>query len=107
MTNRPPQFEQDDSLGTSDQYAGTVGVAPVSIPSVAGGVIAHLFIKNPLKTPPYSKVLHFSLDGGTTWHDLGAGEFILWPTRSGLTQFQIKGSVASTPYEILLNRENP
>jgi hypothetical protein len=104
MVDNAPQFESKDILGTTTTFNGTVGTGVVSVPAVAGNVVAEALVRQPSGNPTY--VLYVCFDGsGATFHALKAGEYIGWALKGAPTQIQIKGSHAAVPYEITLNRE--
>ena len=101
MPNPEGQVELKDSLGSTIQYSGTVGTAPVSIPTVAGKLIAQfMVIAGPIET----KSLYVSLDGGTQWIPIGQTGHFAWSPK-GLKQIKIKGSQASVEYHAVVNYE--
>jgi hypothetical protein len=105
MVDPAPQFETEDLLGSTAQYAGTVGTAPISVPTAPGPIIAYAFVRCATDNSPQSKRLSYSFDGGTTFAVLSAGEYVGWPMRGSQTQIVLKGNSAGVAYEVLLNRE--
>lgn len=101
-----PQFESEDRLGTTTQYAGTATTSPVLVPSVAGGRIAELLVRCDSDNTPNTERLLWSLDN-ITYHKLAPGEFVGWTLKDNITQIYVKGTTAAVDYEIILNRELP
>ena len=104
MPDASPQFESADLLGSSEHFNGTVGTTATAVPTVAGGIIAEVLLKNP-KTNASSVDLLVSFDGGTTFFTIEPRTGLSWSVRGSKTQIHIKGSAAGTNYEILMNRE--
>ena len=105
MIDAIPQFEVEDLTGTTDHFNGTVGTSAVNIPSIAGGVITEILIEN-LPSNSANKKLLISFDGGTNFKTLGGpGTSFIWSPKGYLTQIKLKSNLASTDYEIVLNRE--
>lgn len=107
MVDVAPEFETTDGLGKTQQLAGTVGLAAIAIGSLSEGPIEELLVRCPKQTPN-TKVLSWSLDN-VTFHELSVGEFVGWEPRknSSGTDFKqvfIKANVASTKYELIINR---
>ena len=102
ITN-PLPVSIEPTAGTTTPFTSTVGTTAISIPTVAGTVITDVMVRCPVQTPNTKKLL-YSFDAGTTFFTLTVGEFIIWELQGGITQIQIKGSVASVVYEVLLNR---
>jgi hypothetical protein len=96
------EFEQD--FGSTTQYSGTVGTSPINIPTVAADPIVTCFIRCPAQTPATNRLL-FSIDGGSIFHTLSPGEFIIWSPKGNQKQIKIKGNAASISYEVTLNTE--
>lgn len=107
MGNPAPQFESKDLAGSTAQYASTVGTSPVSLPAVAGDILAYALVRCGTDNTPNNKRLLYSFDGGVTFGTLSPGEFVGWPLRGGVTQIQVKGNTAAVAYEVLLNFESP
>ena len=105
MSSPVPQFENKDLSGSTGQFASTVGAAPISLPAVAGNVVAYALVRCGTDNSPNTKRLLYSFDGGVTFGTLSAGEFVGWPLRGGITQIQIKGNAAGVLYEVMLNFE--
>lgn len=104
MADAPLQSGFEDT-GTTTQYAGSVGVTAINIPTAAGDPIVTCLVRCPAQTPNTRRLL-YSFDGGVTFHTLSPGEYIGWSLRGAKTQIQIKGNVASVVYEVTLNRES-
>ena len=98
------QFEVRDTKGTTSHFNGTVGTSSTAVPSSPGSVISQAIVKQPASDSA-NKILSVSFDGGTNWYTLEPGLSLTWPVKGALTQIHIKGNVASTGYEIILNRE--
>lgn len=104
MGSPAPQFESKDLSGSTAQFSSTVGTAPVSLPPVAGAIIAYALVRCGSDNSQ-SKRLLFSFDGGVTFGSLTPGEYVGWPLRGGVTQIQVKGNVTGVDYEVVLNHE--
>lgn len=102
MAHEVPAFETQDIGGDTLHFNGNVGTSPVAIPSVAGLRIQEIIVDNRNIAP--NKDLLISFDGGTNFKTIGGGEALRWLVYGGLTQILLKGSDATTPYEILMNR---
>lgn len=89
--------------GSTDHFNGTVGTSSVAIPASAGNVISEVLIRNP-KSNSILKDLLVSFDGGTTFFTISRNDYLVWGPRDNLTQIYIKGNLASTDYEIIMNR---
>lgn len=109
MAHAQPDFETKDVLGKTLQYVASVGLAPIALPSVAGAKISEVLIRNP-KQNMITTDLFYSFDGGVTFLTLGRGEFVGWTLKNNasdmpITQIFIKGSNATTYYEVIINSE--
>ena len=89
------------TTGSLEHENGSVGVGVVDIPSVAGAVIASVLIENTHST----NNLLVSFDAGVTFKTLEPDDVLCGKLRGALTQFKIKGSAASTTYEMILSLE--
>jgi hypothetical protein len=104
MSDKRPEFEVEDTIGTSTSFVGAVGTGSTAVPSSPGDVIESFYCYCPDQTP-VTKKLYYSINGGTTWHELGIGDAIVWSLKGEPTQIYIKGSVATVNYEIIMNRK--
>jgi hypothetical protein len=104
MADVAPQFEVQDNLGSTSHFNGTVGTSSTAIPTTPGSPIADVMISCLVSNTP-TKNLLVSFDGGTNFFTLTPGTAMSWTMRGSATQFHIKGSAASTAYEIIVNRE--
>jgi hypothetical protein len=95
--------ETEDLAGSSDIFAGTVGLSNTNLPSVAAGIISEFNIEN-METNSQNEVLFVSFNG-TDFKALQRGDSWTWTPKGNLTQIIIKGSSASVNYEAVLNRE--
>jgi len=107
MADQRPQFEIDDSAGSTVSYAGSVGTLAVNIPTAANKEIGHYFVRCKIDQTPITKRLQVSIDGGTTYRLLGIGEWMSGTLRGTprIKQIQIKGSVSTVDYEAVLDFE--
>lgn len=109
MAHASPEFEQKDVLGKTLPYTGTVGLSNLTLPASSQGKISDVLLRNP-DTNGINTKLYLSFDGGTTFFSLSRGEFIGWSPKNNasntpIDQVVIKGSVALTNYEMLINVE--
>jgi hypothetical protein len=109
MAHETPDFETKDVLGKTLQYSGNVGLSNLTLPAVSEGKISEFLLRNPDTNNITTKLL-LSLDGGTTFFSLARGEFIGWSPKNTvanmpINQIVIKGSVAVTAYELIINVE--
>jgi hypothetical protein len=102
MPDEYPQFEGQDTEGSSDHFNGTVGTTATNVPSSAGNVISEFLVDCPKDSPGNLLV---SLDGGTTFKTVNRGGVWIWTPKGNMTQIKIKGTNANTDYEIVMNRE--
>lgn len=111
MSDILPQFEQEDLIGTTKHFNGNVSTSWVSVPAVAGNVIAEAFVRCAVDQLNSCR-LYVSFDGGAGYILLAPGEGIGWSIKSskesvtGITQISLKGNVAGVVYEVILNRED-
>lgn len=109
MAHQQPDFETKDVLGKTLPFTGTVGTSNLTLPPSVQGKISEMLLRNP-NTNSINTKLYLSFDGGTTFFSLSRGEFIGWSPKSNasntpIEQIVIKGSVALTDYELLINVE--
>ena len=104
MSEETPQTEVGDTRGTTEHYNGTVGVSPVAVPASAGTAIDEVFIMNP-STNDDDTVLSVSFDDGVNFIELSRRDGLIWGVKGRKTQIRVKGSVADTDYQILMNRD--
>lgn len=109
MAHASPDFETKDVLGKTLPFTGTVGTSNLTLPVTSQGKISEMLLRNP-DTNNVTTKLFLSFDGGTTFIGLGRGEFIGWAPKNNasnmpIEQVVIKGSVALTNYEMIINVE--
>ena len=104
MPDVPEEFESTDKLGTTSQYDGVVGVAPISIPAIAGNDIGDFIIQCPFDQAD-TNTLKVSINGGLNFLTMQPAGFWGWTPKGGVKQLVIKGNVAGVKYEVVLNRE--
>lgn len=109
MAHAQPDFETKDVLGKTLQFSGNVGLSNLTLPPTLQGKISEFLLRNPDTNNITTKLL-VSLDGGTSFFSLARGEFIGWSPKSNasntpIEQIVIKGSVAVTAYELIVNVE--
>lgn len=102
MADKPIGDSAQD-FGSTDQYAGTVGLTSIAVPTVAGDPIATCLVRCPAQTPSTVR-LSYSFDN-VTFHDLSPGEYIGWSPKGNKTQVYLKANAAGVKYEVVLNRE--
>lgn len=102
MPDRPIGDSAQD-FGTTNQYAGTVGLSTTAVPSVAGDPIATCLVRCPAQTPSTIR-LFYSFDNAT-FHELSPGEYIGWSPKGNKTQVYLYANQAGVKYEVTLNRE--
>lgn len=78
--------------GAVRNYTGTVGTSSTRIVLTAPGKIGKVYNSDA------SKTLQYSLDGGTTWHTVLPGS--QRDIEESFSTLYVKGSGATTPYEI-------
>ena len=89
-----------DLKGVPQQFNGIVGVSPVTITPTTSTTA--ILISNPY-TNNANTILSVSFNGGTTYFDIERkGVFTI---ETEITSFKIKGSVASTNYQIVLTHK--
>lgn len=106
MTDRSPEFESADKLGTTIPFSGNVGTSWTAIPSSPGGTIQSFCIINDDENG-VNEYIEISLDGGSSVYDK------IWPgghiedTIKGdsITQIHIRGQSSSVAYRAILDRE--
>lgn len=104
MVEVAPQFETKDDLGSTTQFASTVGTTPVQVPASAGTKISEILIRCETDNTPVTKRLLWSLDN-VTYHALAPGEFIGWEPQGTILQIYLKGNTSGVAYEVVMNRE--
>lgn len=109
MAHQNPDFETKDVLGKTLPFSGTVGLSNLTLPASSQGKISEVLLRNP-DTNGITTKLYLSFDGGSNFFSLSRGEFIGWAPKNNasnmpIEQIVIKGSVASTNYELLINVE--
>lgn len=109
MAHNAPDFETKDVLGKTLPFSGNVGTSNLTLPASSQGKISEVLIRNP-GTNLVTTKLYLSFDGGATFFSLSRGEFIGWSPKNNasntpIDQIVIKGSIAVTAYEILINVE--
>jgi len=85
--------------GASTAYVGTATTSVASVPSVAGNAISQCLIR------ALDKNIEISLDGGTTFLMMEKNDALTWDVKGEITQIQIKTSVATGAYRMLINTE--
>lgn len=109
MAHQSPDFETKDVLGKTQHLNGSVGLASILLPTVAGNKISNVLVRNP-NTNAVSEVLYVAFDGQTTYLSLSRGEFAAWvpknnASNSPVTQIRILGSTATVDYEVVMDTE--
>jgi len=104
MADVAEEFESTDKLGTTEQFDGTVGVAPITIPAIAGTSISEFIIQCPFDQSD-TNTLKVSINGGANYLTLQPAGFWGWTPKGGVKQLTILGNVAGVKYEIVLNKE--
>lgn len=109
MAHAQPDFETKDVLGKTLQFVASVSLVAIPLPAVPGAKISEVLIRNP-KQNFITTDLMYSFDGGATFLALSRGEFVGWTLKNNasdmpITQIFIKGSVATTYYEVIMNVE--
>lgn len=104
MADLPEEFESTDRIGTTEQYDGVVGVAPINLPPVAATEISEFIIQCPFDQVD-TNVLKVSLDGGVSYLTLQPAGFWAWTPKGGIKQITIVGNVAGVKYETVINKE--
>lgn len=104
MTDLNQSFDVQDQYGSSDHFNGIVGTTPIQVPSSAGNTISEFLIEC-MESTPKGATLHFSLDGGTTYKTMTAGDMIIFTPKGPINQIYLQGSEADVVYEMIINRE--
>lgn len=105
MGDSPPRHEAADNQGETIQQSGTVGVASIDIPAVAGAPIAEFLVQCP-EDQDVDGRLKVSLDGGSNFLTIYPGGHWGWtPKGDSVTQITLEGNQANVEYEIVINRE--
>lgn len=109
MAHASPDFETKDVLGKTLPFTGTVGLVNLTLPVTPLGKISEMLLRNP-DTNGINTKLYLSFDGGVNFFSLSRGEFIGWAPKNNasnmpIEQIVIKGSVALTNYECIINVE--
>jgi hypothetical protein len=104
VQNFPTNFPTSaNTSGTTHHFNGTVSTTPASIPAVAGNVITSIYIENFNNLGGVNLLISF--DAGTTFKTIERDAALYVEPKGDLTQVVIKGSSATTNYEIILNRK--
>lgn len=93
-----------NNRGATFIYSGSVGTTAIDLPPSSGKQIKEMMISCTAEQSVINKLL-FSIDNGTTFHEIKMGNFISWPIRGDIQQIKIKGSTASVNYQVFINRE--
>lgn len=104
MVDVAGSMEIIDELGSTSHFNGTVGTTPVSIPSSANKIISEFYISNVDSTK--SAIIYVSLDGGTTFKQIGYNSDWSWSMKGSQRQIKIKGDAVGRAYEIVINFED-
>lgn len=98
------ESEHRDLEGATNQYNGSVGASPVSIPAFAGNVISEVIIQN--TSVGVLQILQVSLDGGANYFSLRRNSHLGWSVKGYQTQIRIRSANAfSVNYEAIINFE--
>ena len=109
MAHQSPEFEQQDVLGKTRHFNGSVGTSSVLVPVAPLGKITRAYIKNDISNS-FFQTLKVALDGNTDYVTLQQGEYIEWGPKNNasgtpIQQIRIEGSSANTNYEIIMDFE--
>lgn len=100
---------EQDVLGKTKHYNGTIGLASALVPAVSGDKISQVIVKNS-NSNAFSRVIYVAVDGGTDYFTLQKGESLIWHPKNNasstpITQIRILGDAASVAYEIIMDFE--
>ena len=104
MADIPEEFESTDTLGTSEQFDGTVGTTPINLPGSAGELISEFIVQCPFDQDDTNS-LKVSLNGGASYLTLQPAGFWAWTPKGNVTQLTLLGNVAGVKYEVVINKE--
>lgn len=99
MGDAKPQSEIEDNSGTTSIVNGTATTTSILYPTVAGTRISGFALRN-----TGSQDMQWSLDN-TNWFTVGKGAFFSWDLKGGPTQMYLRTIIGTTPFELVLNRE--
>jgi len=104
MSEVSEEFESTDKVGTTSQYDGVVGVAPLNVPAIIGNEISEFIIQCPFDQVD-TNTLKVSINGGINFLTMQPAGFWAWTPKGGVRQLTLVGNVAGVKYEIVINRE--
>lgn len=106
MTHVLPQFELQDSQGSTVQYSGSVTTTLTALPASPDKSIGKYFVRCAIDQT-ITKRLYVSLNSGTDFVILSPGEWFSGTLRGSPQQSQIhiKGNAAGVQYEAILDME--
>ena len=89
-------------VSVTSQFNATIGTTPVNVPATDGNFIREVLIHN---VSTGNKDILVSFDDGTTFKVLTPDASIIWDIKKERKHIVVKGSAASSDYEIIMNRE--
>jgi hypothetical protein len=112
MAHKAPEFETQDILGRTKQFAGTVGTTPILVPAAPEGRITEALIMCSLDNANTAR-LRFDFTAQSVFDDgLNKGAYVAWSlkgkpsTGEPIEQIQLVGNQANVKYLVILNLEN-
>lgn len=100
MVDYPPQFEQQDNVGTTIHISGTATTTPTDYPSSPGNKIQRLMLDN-----LGNKTIKFSVDGGTNYKSVVKGGAIVKTLRGNIRQIKIKTDSSTSEFDGFIDAE--
>ena len=104
MAHQPGSSEVSDTLGSTEQYDGTVGLSPITIPPAPGNEIGEFIVQCPYDQVD-TNALKISLNGGTDYLTIQPAGYWAWSPKGGVTQITLLGNAVGVKYEEVLNKE--
>ena len=102
MNDVAPQFEVDDSSGTTEHFNGSATTTAQNVPPTGTTVVSEVLISCPQQSGSNKLLVSFD---NTNFITLEKGEKLAWGLRGGLRQFKVKSSGGSVAFEVLMNKE--
>lgn len=105
MVDSLPEFETTDTLGSTDEFSGSVGTTAILLPGSPGADIEEIDIRCAIDQA-FNRRLEYSYDG-INYRRLRVGETKSDEPRGGIKQLWIRAAgfgVTTVNYEIVMNR---
>lgn len=104
MADIPEEFESADKVGSTEQFDGVVGAAPINLPGSATTDIAEFIVQCPYDQVDTNE-LKISLDGGSNYLTIQPAGYWAWSPKGSVKQITLLGNVAGVKYELVMNKE--